>query len=113
MSRGAAKKYQRIGLRLLASGLVVVLLLLSVLSASDFLHHLFHHNERQGTSACAACLLVKGHLESPDVPAAVLIFVPQRVSLTATTITRPPSHPFLSTPSRAPPATTHFSSVAV
>ena|SRR5579862_1052735 len=113
MSRGTAKKYQSIGLRLLASGLVAVLLLLSVLSASDFLHHLFHYNEREGTSACAACLLVKGHLESPDLPAAVLIFAPQRVSLTATTSARPVSRPFLSTPSRAPPGSALFPSVAV
>src|ERR1041385_7023729 len=106
-----AARFRRIGSRLLGLGLAVLLLLLSVLSASDLLHRYFHHPERQGGGACAVCLLLKGHLESPAFAPALPISRPQRVNapLCADLIQR---FTFLSAPSRAPPASTALLSVA-
>jgi hypothetical protein len=113
MFRVSAREFPISGARLLASGLVVVLLLVSVLSASDVLHRVFHHNARQGTSVCAVCLLMKGHIEPRVLPAALLVFSLPWVSLTARTVAVQPPGRFLSTPSRGPPAPSSFHSVAI
>jgi len=108
MDYRSAERLRLICLRLLSTGLVVVLLFLSLLSANDALHRSFHHGDRQGASPCAVCLLVKGHLESPAVAPIVLILPPQQVDAPPAPVSVQPAFAFLSTPTRAPPVSTAF-----
>jgi hypothetical protein len=113
METRSAPNLRRVSLRLLAASLAVLIFLLSLLSANDFIHRWFHHNEAPGATLCAVCLLVKGHLETPAPAPVVRASVSPRVSTPLRLISIPRSCRFDSAPSRAPPALSSAVAVAV
>jgi hypothetical protein len=113
MRSGSAKRLRLVGRQLLASGLAMLLMLLSLLSASDLLHRYFHHVDQVGSSACAVCLLVKGQLESPGSVPIVLGALRLETGVTPSHVAAAPTFFFSSTLSRAPPRTIVLVSVAV